>query len=238
MTPSNCREQYYTSLQKALSAERLDSYRINSDPSEFKAIARYFYNAALCEALYPALHALEVGLRNSLDQAITEHCRTNWPNLRDWLSATSPVLCTPQRQDVSAARQRLRQSGKTQINHSSLVGQLSFGFWTGILGRSYEVGGSASANIWPRLLKKSFPHISPQRRTRNNIPFILTRVRRLRNRAFHHEPIWHFSDLLEQYEVTTEAIGWVCPNLRDTIYNFDKFPHVYASGVDAYRVTR
>lgn len=61
-----------SSLWSALSHPRLDlGFRASAAESERTVLARYLYNLALCEALYPVLHTLEIALRNSLDAVLS-----------------------------------------------------------------------------------------------------------------------------------------------------------------------
>ncbi|WP_420636674.1 hypothetical protein [Candidatus Palauibacter sp.] len=53
-------------LRSALSAERLSAYARPEDTDEVDGVARYLWNLALCSALQPALHTLEVTVRNRL----------------------------------------------------------------------------------------------------------------------------------------------------------------------------
>ena len=54
------------SLRNALSTERLSAYAVPEDTDEVDSVARYLWNLALCSALQPALHTLEVTVRNHL----------------------------------------------------------------------------------------------------------------------------------------------------------------------------
>ena len=60
------------------------------------------------------------------------------------------------------------------------------------------------------------------------------KVRKLRNRVFHHEPIWHWQDLKDQHTQTLEAISWICPDWRYTVDTMDHFPKVYADGLKPF----
>ena len=61
---------------QALSPERLAPYqRDNAD--EVTALARYLWNTALCEALYPSLQHVEIALRNSLHRTLSNHFGTD-----------------------------------------------------------------------------------------------------------------------------------------------------------------
>ena len=61
-------QAFFQKLRAGISSPRLSKYR-SGDESDFEVIAKYVWNIALCEALYPALHTLEVALRNAVHQA-------------------------------------------------------------------------------------------------------------------------------------------------------------------------
>ena len=62
----------------------------------------------------------------------------------------------------------------------------------------------------------------------------LDRIRRLRNRVFHHEPIWHLPDLAEQHRLVLETIGWISPAMREMTLLLDRFDSVYTMGAQHY----
>lgn len=59
-------------LAKSLSHNRLAAYSLPSDQDSADAIARYLWNLALCAAMHPVLHTLEVAFRNALFDVGTE----------------------------------------------------------------------------------------------------------------------------------------------------------------------
>ena len=69
---------YYALLRSVLSADRLDVYRQPRDADSLDAVARYLWNEALSEALYPTLAALEVGLRNNLHDELSALYGPSW----------------------------------------------------------------------------------------------------------------------------------------------------------------
>ena len=70
----------------ALSRERLSGYGLPST-SEADALARYLWNAALSEALYPVLQTLEIALRNSLSNAAAaQFGAVDWLQTRGYVS--------------------------------------------------------------------------------------------------------------------------------------------------------
>lgn len=70
-------------LTQASSTERPDAYRsrLPQQASELQLFARYAWNMALSENLYPSLQALEIALRNTIHYAASQHFnRSDWFN--------------------------------------------------------------------------------------------------------------------------------------------------------------
>jgi hypothetical protein len=72
-------------------------------------------------------------------------------------------------------------------------------------------------------------------RTRANVSKRFQRIRILRNRIFHHEPIWYWQDLPKQHADILEAIGWIEDAAGDLVATVDNFPAVYSTGLDDIR---
>jgi hypothetical protein len=62
----------------------------------------------------------------------------------------------------------------------------------------------------------------------------MSEVRRLRNRVFHYEPIWHWQDLAQQHQDLLEAINWLNAAAAASIALVDRFPAVYGQGSAPY----
>ena len=84
------------------------------------------------------------------------------------------------------------------------------------------------------LLKPVFPHISRGLRTRGFVSKRLHDIRLLRNRIFHHEPIWNKPNLNEQHGQILETIGWVNQDMRNFVQVLDRFPEIYTRGAEDY----
>lgn len=95
------RHQPYLSLvEQAISSERLRPYRRSPQEADVAVHARYLWNVALSEALYPPLQALEVALRNGIHAAATgAFGSATWFHQR--LSDQVPVLQPDQRAQVA-----------------------------------------------------------------------------------------------------------------------------------------
>jgi hypothetical protein len=233
MTPS-AQVLAISSLWSLVSAQRIGSYRRGTAIDDEEVLARYLWNIALCEALYPSLHFLEVALRN----VVFEAAAATYPAAAasasgaagSWLEQAG-ILHADEARVVRAATQRLSRRGKP-CEAGRLVAELSFGFWTALFDVRYE----QDRVLWPRLFaQKIFTHAPRHGRSRKALSPLLNRVRHLRNRAFHHEPIWHWSDLTEHHALALDLLGWMSPDLRATVMAVDRFPRVHREGVGAFR---
>lgn len=79
---------------------------------------------------------------------------------------------------------RLRKDEKN-TEPSDLVAALHFGFWTSLFTHRYKIA------LFRKIVKSVFPDLHSSQRTRNFIMARLDRIRNIRNRIFHYEPIWH-----------------------------------------------
>lgn len=217
--------EFAAKLRHVLSPERLAAYQQRGMPStDLDLFARYAWNTALGESLYPALQCLEITFRNKLHHSSTEHYQRE-----DWFDFPPALQHVNERESVDHAKQVLRQQGKP-LEAGRVVAELRFGFWTSLLDTRYE------QVLWPKLLKTTLPSMPRKRRTRKNLLTRFNRIRNLRNRVFHHEPIWHWTDLQQQQQHADvlEAIEWLEPAVRSLVETIDRFPTVHAQGTQAF----
>lgn len=212
-------QDFASRLLLALSSERLGAYRDRLDDSgDANLFAHYAWNMALSESLYPSLQVLEVALRNTIHAAASQQFQR-----ADWYE-DARVVNWRDLEAVSKAKKGL-ESSKKPLEPGRIVAELTFGFWTAMLDRRYE------QVLWPTLLKPCFPYMPRSLRTRKNISARFQRIRALRNRVFHHEPIWHWRDLGQQHSDILEAIAWIEPAARNLIEAIDNFPSVHRNGL-------
>lgn len=231
---------YIAELERALSPERLAPYR-PAGGDDLAMVTTYFWNIALCQDLYACLGALEVSLRNGIHHALTvRYGRDDWYDI-------SGLLLTRERNDVTMAKKEVADAAKP-VTPGRVMAALRFGFWTSILDRAY--GDSPKGpRFWvsPNSpdLAVAFPH-APQayQGYRGRIHTRFNRLRKLRNRVFHYEPIWRGAVLpAEQrgqpaqleplpalHEQILEAIGWVSPTLEATTRYLETFDDTYQHG--------
>lgn len=58
----------------------------------------------------------------------------------------------------------------------------------------------------------------------------LNRIRFLRNRIFHHEPIWHWKDLSDQHTSIIKMTNGLSTSAAQYLNIFDQFKNVYSDG--------
>jgi hypothetical protein len=212
-------------LSDFLSEQRLKKYGLGQ-VDEPLVIARYKWNLALSEALYPSLSLLEIGLRNRMDAALSmlygpqwlhEDC-TYWVRT-PWMQAKR--LPNPEQDAILKAKQKLvRENG--EWNHPKLVAELNFGFWTNLFKSHYH------PPIWHRKekpMKMVFPEspkISPKQAYEE-----LNRVKILRNRTAHHEAIWNKPTLQEDYQTIFRLLSALGQPLKLMATDLDRFPSVW-----------
>ena len=214
-------EDFVNSLLESISDSRLNIYRDKTiADNDSVAFARYLWNIELSESLYPVLHGVEVVLRNSVHSNISRIYDSV-----DWFDAVS---IDREARALKDARDRLKSQNKNSYP-DSIVSTLTFGFWVNLFHRRYE------QTLWPRLLSEVFPYMPDRIRTRRYVYRRLERIRNLRNRVFHHEPVWHWNDLAQHHQEALEVIGWINPDMLSIVTLVDRFPEVYARGPDRYQ---
>jgi len=218
-------QDFFSLLRSSLSDQRFDSYRQSSTDKDIDLLERYLWNIALCESLYPTLQNLEIALRNNIYNAAT--ISFNNPK---WFDDPS-ILDIKEQRNVNEAKYKISNRDKL-VTEGRVIAELTFGFWTSLFHSDYD------RVFWNQgtLIKNAFPNMPNRIRNRSTLSRRFSALRILRNRVFHHEPIWNNPDLKNRYEDLTEALGWLNPALRDvTKLMLDRFLHTYLEGSKPYR---
>jgi hypothetical protein len=206
----------FQQFTRVCSSDRIEAYR-NAGEDDLEALTRYVWNTSLCESLYPSLQNLEIGLRNSINVAIGK----SYGNAR-WFKDSRILIDSTEQQRVADAEAELVRQGKS-ITTGRIVAELHFGFWTSLLSHKYHTV------LWlrPGLMKDAFPCMSKYFRKRSNLAGRFSQIRKLRNRLFHHEPIWNRPTLSDDHTDILEALGWIDPCLQKITSVVDRFPTVH-----------
>jgi len=222
-------------LRSVLSAERLSAYALPEDADEVDTVARYLWNLALCSALQPALHTLEITVRNRLfniSRRIVDETKLSFDKIPCWLDARPPLLADRERQAVEKAKETIA-TRSSPMTEGRLVSALGFGFWVSLCKRSYEQG-AGGPRLWPELATRGFPHLPRTQRTRSQVFHALDPLRDLRNRVSHHEAVWD-RKLDRSHRDIVETIGWINRDLAATLQAHSPLPAVLDRGVAGFR---
>ncbi len=206
----------FNDFRTAISLKRLESYRQNGK-DDLDTVSRCLWNVSLCEAFYPSLQLMEVGLRNAIHSALSFSYRTPL-----WFK--EPFLCQMCKEDVVQAENELSSEGKDPADPDHLVSSFRFGFWVRLFGKHYQVP------LWNNktFLIRTFPHAKATERTRSVLAERVDKIRRFRNRVFHHESILKYN-LGKRHAEIVEFVGFVNPALSTTLGIIDRFPLVHST---------
>ncbi len=215
-------------LKFPLSHERLENYRPEQG-TDLEMVVNYFFNIELSEALYPTLQAFEVALRNSIHSAFSQYFGTEYwfdtPGL--YPSPPPPETIPWQERAVQAARDNLTAHNKPHAA-GRIVAELHLGYWNSLFNRPFV------QKLWlldqAALLNQVFPHATRSQQVPRHLEKQVTRIRLLRNRVMHFEPIWKRRHLQQNHADILETLSWISPTMHETIAMSDRFPDVLASG--------
>lgn len=170
--------------------------------------------------------ALEVGLKNSLHRELSAQASSPswWRHLQ--FTGGDDDLIDKALDEIEKRKQNIWTPGH-------VVAELRFAFWVGLLANRNH------ARFWEAGLVNAFPHY-PTTRRRDYLHESFERLRLLRNRAAHHEPI-HARDLMIDHELMCELAGYIDPDLQMWIKTHTRLPTVVAGRnltLTAARITR
>lgn len=233
---SRLMQGYLDQIRKTISTDRFDAYRRSGDRDDLDVLARYLWNAMLCEALYPAMQAFEVAFRNSLYHAIEgayPAIEADCEDVTSWLDFKVPIIHPHETHRVPDAKFELARRGKP-LTAGRLIAELNLNFWRKLLHKPYgDRSTSAPGNFWPRLIPVVFPAVD---RRFNNIARIseaVDEIHAMRNRMFHHEPI--FDQVRQRHGMLLRVIRWIEPELEATVREFDRFPETFSMQPEGVR---
>lgn len=163
------------SIVGTIRRERLAAY-IDVTQSDVQALALYELNARLSNCLHEVIGGLEVALRNAVSEAIKDHYqRDDWYRARAFTSLLAPE----RRQNIRDVRARLGAQ-RQEVRSGRVVAGLTFHFWVAMHENKYR------DTIWTPFLRKLWPDGENIKHVHKD----LLKIRDLRNRIAHHEPIF------------------------------------------------
>jgi hypothetical protein len=198
-------------LEAALSTARIARYLEWAAHDHIRAVALYTLNTRISESLYTPLQMLEVTLRNRIHAAMADMHGEDWFLVRELLLGDhQPGQLADAIRDIHADRK--------EATASRIVAGLTLGFWTAMFGKAYE-------NLWQQGLHRVAARADGKGLRRKDFAEPLGRIRKLRNRIAHHEPIIH-SDLHKTHAQILQLIAWLSPPAAAWCVAYSRFRSV------------
>ena len=199
-------------FEAALSLERFARYLEWRSGDHTGALELYGLNTQLSESLYTPLQVLEVTLRNRIHTVLTEVRHERWFEDDGFLLIEHQRCRIAKATEVLAGEQKATTAGR-------IVSALTFSFWISMLGSKYE-------RLWQKTLHTIARREDGGGLRRKDFSAPLTKIRLLRNRVAHHEPIVHW-DLPKHYGNILQLTRWLSPAAADWCIGHSRFPEVY-----------
>jgi Abi-like protein len=185
------------SISDLLSITRLDGYKGGSKNDLTTILHRYNFNIELSNEFYPLLSVFEVAFRNSIHLA--------WANnFHDpsWIcNYKNHSLANIEKKKIEEAMEELTDK-KKPINENEIIAELNLGFWVNLFDNRY-------LEINKKTIKEHFPNATNKQRDIYKIKSQLNDIRNLRNRIFHHEPIWDWNNLTDFVDNLKNYLLWM-----------------------------
>ena len=184
------------------------------------ALTRYKWNIQLSEAMLPALHFLEVGLRNQVNALIGHYYGNNW-----LANKTSGLLSIEQNKTLDDMREKFLREKRTEPTQDDYVARMSFGFWFAYFHRRFD------PLLWHKkqAFEIAFPLLPASLRQRSYLQLQLHAIKDVRNRIAHHEPIWNVSPaIIAVHKTCIDLIAAISMDAYEELQTIDRFPEIWS----------
>ncbi len=198
-------------LKYYLSSPRFNVYLAQTGNDFEKAYRLYKANIELSEAFYPVLSVLEISLRNAINEQLKQYFNDPY-----WFKNHLPREFQP---FIIEAEQKILSQRKT-VTADKIIAELNFGFWNRLFNRNY------TGLLW-KPLRLIFKNTPKHLRQRDTVADYLYRIRKLRNRIYHYEPIFrNLQDVEKQYNEMLSFIAWLDRDLPKLLDDIDRFKEI------------
>lgn len=203
-------------IMNALSAKRLAPY-VNAADSRCleHALELYAWNALLAGAMLPVLHVFEVVFRNAVADGIQQSFGAAWP----WANSFERSLAGLWKAELHRARQTVSPGDSDRV-----VSNLKFAFWSNVLTSRHD------DHIWRRHLRSVFPGLPLPLSIEGGRTLLFgqcERLRKLRNRVAHHEPIFNHP-ILELNLLVADLVRMRCPHTQQWLTEWEQLGSTYS----------
>jgi hypothetical protein len=203
-------------IVSSISTAKIKPYKGLGFKNDWELVQGYFLLLDVSSHFVAPLQLLEVSLRNKMHTAIWK-----LSNKEDWYK-TIPISKDSKRQ-VAAALESARKDVGRAITTDDVICRLMMGFWVYMLDSPYRTTGRN--NLWQKCKDDVFPEGKPE--TIASIFDELKALNKLRNRLFHHEPIWKASGInnmtlalariSSQYDRVLKVLNWISPEKHSVV---------------------
>ena len=182
-------------IKKYISSERFRSY---------SGIDEYLENLVFSKKAYIPLSILEISLKNSINDLLTDKLGENWLENKDFLTNDSL-------RKIEEAKKILYKRAEL-ISKSKIIAELSFGFWVNLFKKPYEM------KLRTKDIQKIFTNLPPKKEKIINREVIykeLNHIRNFRNRVFHYEKVINKDNYNQIFDEIDEVLFYFDKELFD-----------------------
>ena len=184
-------------IKKYISSERFRSY---------DGIDEYLENLVFSKKAYIPLSILEISLKNSINDLLTDKLGENWLENKDFLTNDSL-------RKIEEAKKILYKRAEL-ISKSKIIAELSFGFWVNLFKKPYEM------KLRTKDIQKIFTNLPPKKEKMINREVIykeLNHIRNFRNRVFHYEKVINKDNYNQIFDEIDEVLFYFDKELFDCV---------------------
>ena len=184
-------------IKKYISSERFRSY---------DGIDEYLENLVFSKKAYIPLSILEISLKNSINDLLTDKLGENWLENKDFLTNDSL-------RKIEEAKKILYKRAEL-ISKSKIIAELSFGFWVNLFKKPYE------KKLRTKDIQKIFTNLPPKKEKMINREVIykeLNHIRNFRNRVFHYEKVINKDNYNQIFDEIDEVLFYFDKELFDCV---------------------
>lgn len=203
--------------KNTISIERLKSFSYGfENADEHFLITAYKLNIKASQCFYPVLSVVEIYLRNSIDCMLKEVIDEKW--LEKELENQNILFDYDYKKLIEAYSNIKRRYGIDNVTRGKIIAELTFGFWVSLCSKKYN------PKIWTKkgAFRTAFANYPKDKKEQiHELSQKLTKIKRLRNRVFHYEPILNKkNDIFGVYNEINEILSYLPRNgssiLNDT----------------------
>ena len=217
---------YPKELASILSYPRLTKYREEAEKFSHKsdnekveiALRFYTWNTALSGAFYGPLQALEIALRNAINEQLANTYGKTWYGNKKFVKLDKGNVAKL-KGAKKGAKTESEKKGKP-YTANDIIANLSLKFWIDLL--KHEI-------LWHKEIHRAFSCENLTRKDsekrRNDLYECLEDLRLFRNRIAHHEPIFH-QNLKKNMANILDMLGWICPDERKRVERYIRLSEV------------